>query len=230
MKRRCWMTNGSINIQSYRKAGDTLQTHVYTLKVLANKRLGKLPITSSRSRRWRIFKETGCKRGRWDHVQQRASVVAAPNTSARTPQRSFHSCWLSKSVTYIPSLLLGFAQNINNHPQQLSTGSIKSWTANVPHTNNMPTEQGGWCCNTSLVSRRCPAHVSVRTPTTLRLPVLFLSHCQTGSFHIIGHSFDDSTAISTAQYPFKRRGNWSSYNSCNCHYQSESASNRNGRY
>jgi hypothetical protein len=49
--------------QSYEKAGDTLQTHVYILKVLANKRLGKLPITSSRSRRWRILRRRAVNGG-----------------------------------------------------------------------------------------------------------------------------------------------------------------------
>jgi hypothetical protein len=57
------MTKDSINRQSYRKAGDTLQTHVYILKVLANKRLGKLPITSSRSRRWRILRRQAVNGG-----------------------------------------------------------------------------------------------------------------------------------------------------------------------
>jgi hypothetical protein len=30
------------------------------------------------------FKETDCERWRWDRVQQRASVLAAPNTSTDT--------------------------------------------------------------------------------------------------------------------------------------------------
>lgn len=86
------------------------------------------------------FKQTGCERGRWDHVQQRASVLAAANTSSRTPQRSFHNCWLSKSVTQ-PSFSAPWIFTKHNYPQQPSTGSIKSCTASIQNASNMPTEQ-----------------------------------------------------------------------------------------